>query len=306
MSSFDYDYIVIGGGSGGVSSAKRAAINHKKKVCIIERSRWGGTCVNVGCVPKKIMYQAASIGDMIKHNDLKMYGFGVTANPNKAFFDWAKVKEKRDAYIVRLNTIYENGLKNNGVDIVHGDACFQDAHTIEVTLGDGSGTKTITGDKILIATGGKPMLPTDTPGVPDLCITSDGFFELESLPPKVVVVGAGYIAVELAGVLNSLGSETHLVVRKHKALREFDEEISDFLDKGMVQHGINIHRNTNGVAKIEMNGDKKKVTMKNDEVIDDVDVVLMAPGRVPAIEELGLDKLVGLEMTGSKKICQSR
>jgi len=305
-SSFDYDYIVIGGGSGGVSSAKRAAINYKKKVAIIEKNRWGGTCVNVGCVPKKIMFLAASMSDSIHHGDMKQYGFNVDADAVGAF-DWAHVKKKRDNYIKRLNGIYENNLTKNGVDIFEGAATFRDNHTIEIKSSNNNNDndsipKKITGDKILIAVGGKPMLPTDTPGIPEHVITSDGFFELETLPKKVVVVGAGYIAVELAGVLNSLGSETHLVVRKQKALRDFDDDISNLLDKEMQSGGVVVHRNTNGVEKVESTeeNNKKQVTLKNGEVIDNVDVVLMAPGRVPDVEKLGLEQ-IGIKKTNSHK-----
>lgn len=292
MTSYDYDYLVIGGGSGGVSSAKRAAINHGKKVCVIEGARWGGTCVNVGCVPKKLMFLAASMRETLLH-ECPQYGFG---SPD-ATFDWKLVKQKRDAYIVRLNNIYENGLKNNGVDVIEGWGSFVDAHTVEVKLADGT-TKTVTADNIAIATGGKPMVPPGE-GVAENIITSDGFFELDELPKKVVVVGAGYIAVELAGVLNALGSETHLVVRKQKALREFDPDVSDMLDAEYIKAGVTIHRNTNGVAKIEVVDGKKKVTMQNDTVIEGADVVLMAPGRVPLVEGLGLDK-VGIKLKEGK------
>ncbi|CAB9515656.1 Glutathione reductase, chloroplastic (Fragment) [Seminavis robusta] len=285
MTTYDYDYLLLGGGSGGVSSAKRAAINYGKKVCVVEANRWGGTCVNVGCVPKKIMFLAASMRETLVH-ECPQYGFGTP----DATFDWAAMKKKRDAYIVRLNKIYESGLdKNDNVDIFEGWGSFVDAHTIEIKLKDGT-TKTVTADKIVVATGGKPMVPPGE-GVAEHCITSDGFFELESLPSKVVVVGAGYIAVELAGVLHALGSETHLVVRKQKALREFDPDIADMLDAEYTKAGITIHRNTNGVAKIELgDGGKKKVTMQNDEVIEGADIVLMAPGRVPITEGLGLEK----------------
>ena len=252
MSSFDYNYIVLGGGSGGIASAKRAAQLYGAKVAVIEKARLGGTCVNVGCVPKKIMYLAASMSDVIRH-DAAQYCFKV---PPGTTFDWGAMKIKRDAYVTKLNGIYGRGLDSAHVDYVHGEASFADAHTITVTLDDGS-TKTITGDKILIATGGRPLVPPEE-GIAEHTITSDGFFELQELPPVVVVVGAGYIAVELAGVLNALGSQTHLVVRKHKALREFDPDISDMLDEEMQKAGIVIHRNTSGVAKITLDQNGKK------------------------------------------------
>jgi glutathione reductase (NADPH) len=160
-----------------------------------------------------------------------------------------------------------------------------DAHTVEVTGSDGVKTR-YTGEKILIATGGRPHFPPGE-GIEQNCISSDGFFEMEELPKVAIVVGAGYIAVELAGVLNSLGTEVHLVVRKGKALREFDPMISDGLDAEMLKTGIMIHRNTNGVAKVvkDQNG-KKNVTLHSGDVIYGADVVLMAAGRVPNTEDL--------------------
>jgi glutathione reductase (NADPH) len=297
MISYDYDYLVIGGGSGGVSSAKRAAINHGKKVAVVEAKRMGGTCVNVGCVPKKLMFAAASMRETLLH-ECPQYGFG---NP-PADFDWASFKKKRDAYIVRLNGIYENGLKNNNVERYDGWASFVDAHTVQINMNDGSGVQTVTADKISIATGGKPMMPPGE-GIEENVITSDGFFELEELPKKCVVVGAGYIAVELAGVLNALGSETHLVVRKGKALREFDPDISDMLDQEYQKAGITIHRNTDGAKKVEVVNGKKKVTLHNDEFIEGADVVLMAPGRVPMVEGLNLDK-AGVKLQQGKQYIQ--
>lgn len=286
MTSYDFDYLVIGGGSGGVSSAKRAAQLYGKKVAIVEGARWGGTCVNVGCVPKKIMFQAANLYQSILH-DVKAYEISLTGT--KPEFDWGALKEKRDAYIARLNSIYLNGLQSAGVTVIEGWASFKDAHTIQVNMNDGF-SQTVTAEHIVIASGGKPLVPSGN-GIQEHTITSDGFFELSEQPKKAVVVGAGYIAVELAGVLNSLGTETHLVIRKHKALREFDPIISDFLDQEMVQQGIHIHRNTSGVEKVELvNGGLKTVTCVNGDVIDGADIVLMAPGRVPNIECLGLDK----------------
>jgi glutathione reductase (NADPH) len=289
VQSYDYDYLVIGGGSGGVSSAKRAATLHNKRVCIVESNRWGGTCVNVGCVPKKIMFQAANVRETLMES-AHHYKLGGAGSKGDHRIDWKAMKIARDAYIVRLNNIYKNGLVNAGVTVVEGWASLVDAHTVLVKSPspDAAATKTITADKILIATGGKPMVPADTPGI-EHTITSDGFFELEAQPERAIVVGAGYIAVELAGVLNALGTETHMVVRKHKAIREFDEDISNFLDAEMVRQGIVLHRNTNGVAKVELEADgKKTVTTLSGEVIHGADVVLMAPGRIPNVEDLNL------------------
>ena len=206
--SYDFDFVVIGGGSGGIASAKRAALLGKK-VAIIERGfpGWGGTCVNVGCVPKKIMWCTSTLMEQMKH-DVGHYGFETSSVQPK--LDYPLLKKRRDAYIKRLNDIYEGGLAKAGVTKIMGDATFVDEHTVAVTASGGE-VQNVTGDKILIAVGGRPDVP-DIPGK-DLCITSDGFFAMEELPSKAVVVGAGYIAVELAGVLNGLGVDTHLVVR---------------------------------------------------------------------------------------------
>jgi len=285
--SYEYDYAVIGGGSGGISSAKRAA-SHGAKVCIIEQSRMGGTCVNVGCVPKKVMYMAASIAETLKH-DSKHYGF--TGGENVSF-DWSHVKKARDDYVKRLNGIYERGLGNSGVEYIFGSASFVDDHTIKITENDGNlrgSSKIITAKYILIATGGRPKIPSGE-GVAEHSITSDGFFELESLPKTVGVVGAGYIAVELSGMLHSLGAETHLIVRKQCALRDFDPMISSTLHQEMEKAGIIVHTHTNGVESVEVDKDgKKNVTLKNGDVIYGLDVLIVATGREPNTEYLNLD-----------------
>ena len=187
-----FEYLVLGGGSGGIASARRAAA-HGAKVGVIERARLGGTCVNVGCVPKKVMFNAGSMQQFF--HQAAGYGFEL----GSVDFKWSALKSKRDAYVKRLNGIYERNLDNSGVEFIVGDAKFTGAK--EVTVGD----KTYTADTILIAVGGKPVLP-DVPGI-EHAIESDGFFELEELPGKVAVIGSGYIAVELAGILKLLGAE---------------------------------------------------------------------------------------------------
>mmetsp|Transcript_16531 Transcript_16531/g.22652 ORF Transcript_16531/g.22652 Transcript_16531/m.22652 type:complete len:503 (-) Transcript_16531:367-1875(-) len=292
---YDWDYLVIGGGSGGIASAKRAA-SHGAKVAVIEGARLGGTCVNVGCVPKKVMWSAATIADILKHD---MHHYGFPSGPESASkFDWAHLKKARDAYVLRLNGIYANGFTNAGVEHIEGFATFKDAHTVEVSKKTAGGEEVweVTAQKILIATGGRPTIPPGE-GIAEHCIDSDGFFEMEELPKNIVVVGAGYIAVELAGVLNSLGSEVHLAVRKGKALRNFDPTISDGLDAEMIKAGIHIHRHTNGVKKIEIQNGKKTVTMHSGDVIYGVDVVLMAAGRAPNVANLNLEK-AGVDLKG--------
>ena len=187
-----YDYIAIGGGSGGIASINRAAM-YGQKCALIEAKELGGTCVNVGCVPKKVMWHAAQIREAI-HMYGPDYGFDTTINK----FNWETLIASRTAYIDRIHTSYENVLGKNNVDVIKGFARFVDAKTLEVN------GETITADHILIATGGRPSHP-DIPGV-EYGIDSDGFFALPALPERVAVVGAGYIAVELAGVINGLGA----------------------------------------------------------------------------------------------------
>jgi len=282
---YDYDYLVIGAGSGGIASARRAA-SYGAKVAVVEKGRLGGTCVNVGCVPKKVMWNAASIAETL--HDMKHYGFS-GYDSDAISFDWGFIKENRDKYIVRLNGIYERNMANSGVHSILGTASFSDeAKGVIVTPDDGSDPITYKAKNVLIATGGYPTFP-DGEGIREHAISSDGFFELEELPGKAVVVGAGYIAVELAGVLQALGTDTSLVVRKAKAMREFDDMLADTLDDEMQRQGINIYRNTNGVKKIELEGDGlKTVFLNNGEVIKGVDTVLIATGRSPLVEPLNL------------------
>jgi glutathione reductase (NADPH) len=282
---YDFDYLVIGAGSGGIASARRAA-TYGAKVGVIEKGRLGGTCVNVGCVPKKVMWNAASIAETL--HDMKHYGFSGYESDAIAF-DWNFIKENRDKYIVRLNGIYERNMANSDVQSILGTAALADGGKgVVVSPDDGSDPVTYSAKNVLIASGGYPTFP-EGDGIREHAISSDGFFELEELPGKAVVVGAGYIAVELAGVLQALGTDTSLVVRKEKAMREFDEILADTLDAEMQRQGINIYRNTNGVKSIELGDDGlKKVTLANGEIIDGVDTVLMATGRSPLVEPLNL------------------
>src|SRR5208282_1760554 len=191
VASKNYDLISVGGGSGGLACAQRAA-EYGAKAAVIEQNRLGGTCVNVGCVPKKVMWNAAGISSLV--SDAQDYGFSVMHGGH----DWTQLKAKRDAYIARLNANYARNLAAKGIDRVDGTARFLDAHSIEV------GGKRMTAQHIVIATGGKPLVPP-LPGS-ELGITSDGFFEIEDRPQRVAVVGSGYIACELAGAFRELGS----------------------------------------------------------------------------------------------------
>ncbi|SUB68970.1 Glutathione reductase [Pluralibacter gergoviae] len=232
-----YDYLAIGGGSGGIASINRAAM-YGQKCALIEAKALGGTCVNVGCVPKKVMWHAAQIREAITLYGPD-YGFDTTLN----HFDWDKLVASRSAYIDRIHTSYDNVLGKNKVDVIKGFARFVDAKTVEVN------GETITADHILIATGGRPIHP-QIPGA-EYGIDSDGFFELPALPKRVAVVGAGYIAVELAGVINGLGAETHLFVRKHAPLRSFDPLIVETLVEVMAAEGPTLHTHATPKAVVK-------------------------------------------------------
>jgi glutathione reductase (NADPH) len=229
---------------------------------------------------------AASIAETL--HDMKHYGFSIN---DDAEFSWKFLKDARDKYILRLNGIYAGNMEGSKVVSIRGTASFTSPNSVRVLSDEGEGKESIsttyTADHILISTGGYPAFPPGD-GILEHSISSDGFFELEDLPKKVVVVGAGYIAVELAGVLHALGSETSLVVRKQKALREFDDMIADQLDEEMVKQGITIYRNTNGVDSIKSDGLKKTVYLRNGEEITGVDTVIMAAGRAPLVEPLNL------------------
>eukprot|EP00533_Pseudo-nitzschia_delicatissima_P009912 CAMPEP_0116087684 /NCGR_PEP_ID=MMETSP0327-20121206/5488_1 /TAXON_ID=44447 /ORGANISM="Pseudo-nitzschia delicatissima, Strain B596" /LENGTH=613 /DNA_ID=CAMNT_0003578755 /DNA_START=93 /DNA_END=1934 /DNA_ORIENTATION=- len=303
---FDFDFFVIGGGSGGIASARRAASTWNKKVAVAEVGKMGGTCVNVGCVPKKVMWNAASIAEAV--HEMHRYGFSMR-DEDAISFDWSFLQKRRDAYIKRLNGIYERNLNNSNVKRFMGSASLgSNPHTVHVevieeikdlteeralNITTKKTIKTFTAQHILIATGGYPLIP-EGEGIAEHCITSDGFFALEEQPLNAVVVGAGYIAVELAGVLQALGTETKLVLRKEMALRSFDPLIRETLDSEMLKQGIDIYRNTGGLEKVEEVVDSetgetsKTVHLKSGEIIEGVDVVIVAPGRAPLVEPLNL------------------
>lgn len=283
-----FDYICIGGGSGGIASANRAA-RYNQKVAIIESKAIGGTCVNVGCVPKKAMWFGAQVAEAINLY-APDYGFDVTVNK----FDWATLVNSRDQYISRIHQSYDKVLGNNDVTLIDGFASFVDNNTIKV------GDDYYTADHINIAVGGRPTIP-NIEGA-DLGITSDGFFALQEQPKRVVVVGAGYIAVELAGVLHSLGSETHLLVRKHKPLRSFDDMLSDTLVEIMAEHGPTLHT-FSSVEKLEKQADGSIKVYLNEGRQLEADAVVWAIGREPATDNIGLENTtVELDHRGYIKV----
>jgi glutathione reductase (NADPH) len=275
------DYLVLGIGSGGIASARRAA-KHGAKVIAVESSRYGGTCVNVGCVPKKVTWNAAAIAETFK--DAKAYGFQVNGVPE---FDWPSFKKKRDAYVKRLNGIYEKNLDKDEIKHLRGRAKFVAKNEVEVALSEG-GTQRVKAKHILIATGGRPILP-DIPGA-DLCISSDGFFDLEKQPKSIATSGAGYIGVEMTGMLHALGSKTHFFIRGDKLLRTFDPMIQDAVTKEYERQGINLYKGHEIVKVEEIGNGLKRVTYqetktKNESTVE-VEEVLFATGRVPEIEDL--------------------
>ena len=275
-----YDYLAIGGGSGGIASANRAS-RYGKKCAIVEATALGGTCVNVGCVPKKAMWYAGQIADAFRYGP--DYGFNATIDN----FDWDKMCESREAYIGRIHQSYDRVLGNNNVDVINGFARFVDKNTVEV-----NGEK-ITADHIIIATGGRPTIP-NIPGA-EFGMDSDGFFALRQQPESVVVVGAGYIAVEIAGVFHALGSDTHLVVRKDKPLRTFDPLMADTLVEVMTDHGPTLHTNSTPTSVEKHDDGKVTLHLENGESIGPVDCLVWAIGRVPATDKINLEA-TGVEL----------
>ena len=277
----EYDYIVIGGGSGGIASANRAAM-HGAKVILFEGKEVGGTCVNVGCVPKKVMWYGAQVAETL-HRYAGEYGFDVTINK----FDFATLKANRQAYIDRIHGSYERGFDSNGVERVYEYARFVDPHTVEVA------GERYTAPHILIATGGHALYP-NIPGS-EYGITSDGFFELDEVPERTAVIGAGYIAVEVAGVLNALGSDTHLFVRKDRPLRTFDKDIVDVLVDEMAKSGPTLHTHANVTEVVKNADDSLTISFDNGETIT-VDCLIWTIGRAANTSGFGLEK-TGVKLT---------
>lgn len=281
-----YDYIAIGGGSGGIASVNRASM-YGKKCALIEAKALGGTCVNVGCVPKKVMWYGANMAEAI-HRYAPDYGFDIEMKN----FDFQRLIENRQAYIGRIHQSYERVLAKNNVDVIQGFARFIDKNTIEV-----NGEK-ITADHVLIATGAKPSRP-NIDGA-EYGIDSDGFFQLNDVPKRVAIVGAGYIAVELAGVLKGLGAETHLFVRQHAPLRKFDGLIVETLLEIFQQDGIQLHTHAQPKQVIK-NADESLTLILEDGRQTTVDCLIWAIGRTSMTDDLNLAH-IGVEMNAQGKI----
>jgi len=278
---FDYDLIALGAGSGGLSVVERAA-SYGQRCAVIERGRMGGTCVNVGCVPKKIMWFGANLADMIE--DADSYGYDLTRNG----FDWSRLVAKREKYIDGINNWYHGYLKDLGIDEIVGEASFVDANTVAV------GGKQYTARDIAIATGTQPTLP-DIPGV-EHAITSDGFFALQQQPDRVAIVGSGYIAVELAGVLNALGSQVTLFLRKQHVLAEFDGMLQSILLERLAQSGIELRMQCQLTAITGNESGSLDLEDSHGVGLEGVNQVIYAIGRSPELGNLKLEN-AGVETT---------
>ena len=268
-----YDYIAIGGGSGGIASVNRAAL-HGKRCALVEAGAIGGTCVNVGCVPKKVMWHAAQIGEAIHR-----YGADYGHETSASRFHWDRLVASRSAYIERIQAAYATGLARNNVAVVAGFARFVDAHTIEVA------GERMTAEHILIATGCEPVRP-DIPGAAH-GIDSDGFFALSALPARTAVVGAGYIAVELTGMLHALGSQTHLFMRRDAPLRSFDPMLGESLMQAMAAEGLQLHPRSVPSAVVRHGDGSLTLQLENGRSCT-VDCLVWATGRRPKTAGLGL------------------
>ena len=269
-----FDLIVVGGGSGGLACAQRAA-EYGARVALAEPRPLGGTCVNAGCVPKKVMYYAAGLADGIR--DAPGYGFDVALSGH----DWAALKTARDAYVRRLNGIYAANLERRGIRHVAAAARFHDANTVV------AGDEVLSAPHVVIASGGRPVVP-QVPGA-ELGITSDGFFELERRPQSIAIVGSGYVAVEIAGVLAALGTKVTLVIRHDRVLRSFDAMLSAALMTQMRSDGIEVvdHAVPEQVRQV---GDHHELQTADGRILGPFECVLWAVGRQPVVADLGLQQ----------------
>jgi glutathione reductase (NADPH) len=270
-----FDVVVIGGGSGGLAAAQRAA-EYGARAALIESGRLGGTCVNVGCVPKKIMWNAAELAGALE--DAPEYGFRL----DRAGHDWQLLKHKRDVYIKRLNDLYAANLERRKVELLRARGSFVEGHGVSAA------GRVLQADHIIIATGGRPRLPV-IPGA-ELGITSDGFFELEALPQRAAVVGSSYIALELAGILASLGSETTLVLRGDTALKTFDDMLGEVSLAMLAERGIRVvtHAAPRMLARAAHGA--LELTTMDGRKLGPYDSLLWAIGRGASVEDLALHK----------------
>lgn len=279
-----FDLVVIGGGSGGLAAAQRAA-EHGARVALVESGRLGGTCVNVGCVPKKITWNAADLGGAL--HDATDYAFRLDA----AGHDWALLKQKRDAYILKLNELYAANLARHKVELLRARASFVDASTVSAA------GRRLSAEHIVIATGGRPRRPL-IPGA-ELGITSDGFFELTERPRRVAVVGSSYIALELAGIFAGLGAEATLVLRGDTALKTFDDMLGEATLGMLREEGVDVVLHASPAALTRGADGALELAARDGRRLGPFDCVLWAVGRIAAVEDLALDKAsVALDIQG--------
>ena len=279
-----FDLVVIGAGSGGLACAQRAA-EYGARVAIVEAARLGGTCVNVGCVPKKVMWNAAQIAHAV--DDAADYGFSLETRGH----DWAALRAARDAYVARLNGIYATNLSKKNIAVYQGWATLVTANSVRV------GDETLQAERIVIATGGRPSKPP-IPGA-ELGLSSDDFFELNERPRRVCLLGSGYVAVEFAGVFAALGSEVTIAFRQDRLLRHFDTMLSDGLMTVMRHEGIALHEHAVPRA-IERDVDGSlRVLLQDERTLGPFDAVLWAAGRDPIVTDIGLERAsVALDPSG--------
>ena len=286
MTHNNYDLIAIGAGSGGLSVVERAA-SYGARCAVIERRDIGGTCVNVGCVPKKTMWYGANMAYALKN--AKDYGFDVSIDG----FNWQKLVKGRQSYINGIKNWYHGYLDENNIDEITGSASFVDAKTLKV------GEDTFSADHIVIAPGTTPVIP-DLSGA-DLGITSDGFFALQQQPKKVAIVGSGYIAVEFAGVLNALGSDVTMLVRGQAVLSHFDSLLRESLSKELISEGINVINNTSVESITKSGTGELHISCNNKLHYEGFDTLIWAIGRRPNLDDLNL-KVTGAELNGKGEI----
>ena len=269
-----FDYLVVGGGSGGLASARRAA-SYGARVALVEAGELGGTCVNVGCVPKKVMWNASEVADALRH--APGYGFEVEVKGH----DYSGLRQRREAYIQRMRGNYLANLAKDGVQLVRGWAHFSGPKQLEV------GERVLEASHVLIATGSSATLP-NLPGS-ELGQSSDGFFALEALPQRALIVGAGYIAVELASVLRGLGCDVTLAMRHERPLREFDAMLGDALREALESSGVHL-RPSSVVVSVERNSRGELLAVQADgQALPPADALFWAIGRHANTAQLGLD-----------------
>ncbi|MEN0061894.1 MAG: glutathione-disulfide reductase [Myxococcota bacterium] len=277
MPDYDYDFIVLGGGSGGVRASRMAA-SFGARTALVEGGRLGGTCVNVGCVPKKLLSYGSHYAEDLE--DMKGFGWSIEGTPT---FDWATLKARKDAEITRLNGVYASILDNVDVEVVEGWGVLDGAHTVRV------GDHRLTGRYILLAVGGTPWRPGSDllPGVEHTWV-SDDIFEMPELPRRVIVVGGGYIASEMASILHGFGADVRLVCRGDTLLRGFDDDIRHELGNELRKRGLHLHFGCH-LTRVDKQADGSLQARLSDDTTPEVDAILMATGRVPRTKGIGLE-----------------